>query len=118
MLKIIVQPLMALKGIKSPMAFLQEHGFPYYTARHIVEGHLGSFNLRNIEKLCIALECTPNDITFYKQGNTVLPEAHPLHTLNMERFRDEINEGLQQLDAAEVALVKEQVRAILERKKG
>jgi DNA-binding Xre family transcriptional regulator len=117
MLKISVHPLLHFRGVKPSVKYLQKQGLPYHTARHIFADHMCYFNLSTIEKLCTALHCTPNDLIFYTPSKETVPPDHPLHTLNLERFRDEINEGLQQLDANEVELEKEQVRSLLEKKK-
>lgn len=117
MLKISVKPLLQYRGVKPSVKYLQRLGLPYHTARYLFADNMSNFNLSTIEKLCAALSCTPNDLIFYSPGKEALPAQHPLHTLNMERFKDVINEGLQQLDAEDVALVKEQVLALLEKKK-
>jgi DNA-binding Xre family transcriptional regulator len=65
MLQISFRPLMAQRGIKERLAFLQKQGLSFYAARHLAGGHMRYFNLGTIEKICVALECTPNDIIFY-----------------------------------------------------
>lgn len=117
MLKLSVKPLLLFRGVKPSVKYLQRLGLSYHTARYILADNMSNFNLATIEKLCTALSCTPNDLIFFSPSKEALPAQHPLHTLHLERFKDVINEGLQQLDAEEVALVKEQVLALLEKKK-
>jgi DNA-binding Xre family transcriptional regulator len=116
MLKLSVTPLLRSKGIKHFTPYLQQKGFSYHTARNIVGNKLASFNLNVIEKLCMVLECTPNDIVHFSTSSDAVPTNHPLRALNMERYHNDITEGVQQLNTAEVAELKEALRNIIERK--
>lgn len=40
MLQISVRPLMAQRGIKERIAFLQKQGLSFYAARHLAGGHM------------------------------------------------------------------------------
>jgi len=117
MLTISVRPLLEFRGVKPSIRYVQSLGFTYGSARYIYSGDMKSMNLQMMEKLCVGLRCTPNDILFYTPGNEPLTAQHPLHSLNKARYYDEIKEALQQMDNEEVELVREQVKAILEKKK-
>jgi DNA-binding Xre family transcriptional regulator len=116
MLTLSIAPLLHSKGIKHLTPYLQQKGFSYHTARYLVGNKLARFNLDTIEKLCIALECTPNDILYFSTSSDAVPTNHPLRALNMERYHNEIAEGVQQLNTAEVAELKAALRNIIERK--
>lgn len=116
MLKLSVMPLLHARGVKNKTAYLQKMGMSYHAARYIVGDHMHSFNLQVVEKICLALDCTPNDLLFFVPSSQDVPKTHPLHSLHKDRFRDELAEGVQQLSPTELELLKEQLRLLLERK--
>lgn len=46
--------------------------------------------IKNLEKLCRLLKCTPNDLFEWRprEGETPLEESHPLNTLRREKTFD------------------------------
>lgn len=118
MLKISVQPLLKFKDIQPSIKFLVNQGISISSARHIYRGVAQNLNLSVLEQLCVRLHCTPNDFIFYTPSDKhTLPATHPLLSLNMERYRNDIKEDLKHLDSDELKLVKEHVRTLLEEKK-
>jgi len=77
-----IKKLFDLRGIKKPVKFLKENGFSDNTAYKIVSHRFTSLSLDKVEKLCIALSCTPNDLLEFKPDpNSSIPENHPLQKL-------------------------------------
>jgi putative transcriptional regulator len=82
MLKLNINTLAKARGIKNLAAHLTKFGFTYQPAFRLASGNIKSLPIRNIEKLCLALNCTPNDLfIFQPQANEPVPENHPLKPL-------------------------------------
>jgi len=58
---------------------LREYGVNFNTARGIIKGKAVNINLKVLNKICIALRCTPNGILNYENTND---EIEPTHLLN------------------------------------
>lgn len=73
---------MGLRGIQKTTAFLVKSGFTYPKASRYLGGAPAVIKLRDPEKLCVALNCMPNDLLEWKHdAKTVLPEKHALNAL-------------------------------------
>ncbi len=77
-----INKLLKLRGITKPKNFLMENGFSNTTAYNITHYRFTTLTLDKVEKLCIALSCTPNDLLEFKPDpNSSIPENHPLNKL-------------------------------------
>ncbi|QQS36692.1 MAG: helix-turn-helix transcriptional regulator [Ignavibacteriales bacterium] len=65
MLTYNLNKLFAQRAIKNKIAFLTKNGFDKQTAARIIRNKFSALKLTQIEKLCLALHCTPNDIIQY-----------------------------------------------------
>lgn len=71
-----------LKGISHPGPFLMKHGFKKTTAFRIAKNEAGTLVPSQIEKLCIILCCTPNDLMEWKPDSKHdVSENHPIRKL-------------------------------------
>lgn len=116
MLVFNVLPMLKLLGVQNKTGFLTSKGVSYHTARYVVGGYTKSLNMKTVEQLCLALNCTPNDLITYYPDREDVPTTHALMSLNEERYKNEIAEGIQQLNLAELDMLKEQLRLILAHK--
>ncbi len=57
------------RGIDKPRAFLINHGFPRGIATSIANNKADRFALKHLEKVCLLLNCTPNDLFEWKPDN-------------------------------------------------
>ena len=72
-----------LRGIEKTTRFLVNLGMDYSTASRFLKSESQFVKIKDIEKLCIALNCSPNDLFEWKPDNkTILPETHSLNALN------------------------------------
>ncbi len=62
MLKYNLQRLFQLKGIHKPIVFLNNQGFTRGIASRLVKNQIKNLSTNHIEKLCLALKCSPNDL--------------------------------------------------------
>ena len=82
MLKFNLKKMLRLRGVERPVRFMSRAGFEYPTAHKLLEGTRASLRIDHIEKLCVALNCTPNELfEWHEDAKTVLPEGHSLNAL-------------------------------------
>lgn len=70
------------RGIDRPFSFLVNHGYSTNMATRIVNNRTRQVNVKDIEKLCLILKCTPNDFFDWVPGNNDIDIAqHPLNAI-------------------------------------
>ena len=56
------------------------------SATSMVNNYVGQFKPGHIERLCLLLNCTPNDIFDWREdGKTVVHDTHALRTLTKQK---------------------------------
>jgi DNA-binding Xre family transcriptional regulator len=91
------QRLIAARNIAHPVAWLQKLGFHAPTAVAIANGSCASLKWHQIEILCTALNCTPNDLLKFDHKHKNLPANHELLKLQRTDSLPELQVQLQQL---------------------
>lgn len=75
------------RGIDKPNQWLIEQGFSPNYAVKIAKSRFVRLDLPNLERLCVALNCTPNELLEWTPGaKEKISASHPLYPL---RKRDE-----------------------------
>src|SRR5215213_9521362 len=93
-----IKRVLGLRGIDKPYAFLVKNGFVSQTATNIINNQIGRITPQQIEKLCLLLHCTPNDLFDWRAtANSAVPENHPLRTLVKEEVPLPISEMVRDL---------------------
>jgi len=70
------------RGIDRPFTFLRNAGFSDNFATKVKNNRVVRINLKELEKLCIVLRCTPNDFCeWIKDKDTQVDADHPLHLI-------------------------------------
>jgi DNA-binding Xre family transcriptional regulator len=87
MLKLNIKYIATLRGYTKAYAFLMKIGFSHNTAQRLASGNAKNIPLDNLEKICIALRCTPNDVLDWQADNQAIDADHPLHALNRDTAR-------------------------------
>jgi len=67
------------RGVERPFTYLQQAGFSDNFATKIKNNKIAVLRLKELEKLCILLRCTPND--FYEwvpEKNINVDKEHPI----------------------------------------
>lgn len=78
-----------LRGITYPARYLMEIGFTKQIAYNIARDNFVSLSPEHLEKLCLALNCTPNDLMEWEPGKNVTnPETQSLQKLRPVQFTD------------------------------
>ena len=82
MLKLNLEALFKARGIRYPYTFLIKAGFSVQTATNLVHQKVKSLKFDQIEALCTALLCTPNDLFVYTpKAGQMNPSDFPLAQL-------------------------------------
>ena len=108
MIRLNLNRLTFQKGITKPIGYLRTIGIRYETAKHYMGGRQKTLKLIDIEKLCMALHCTPNDLLEWHQSehDAPLPATHPLAALH--RAEPKANIGQLLLNASPEKLMEVQ----------
>ena len=86
MVRLNLQRIFKARGIEQPYRFLVQNGFVPFTAHKYKNNKVEHIRLDHIEKLCVLLHCTPNDI--FEWAPNDLLDDHPSHPLQKIRTRD------------------------------
>lgn len=103
------------REIENPYRFLVKNGFNYHTAGHLLRNERDSLSYKNLEKLCILLKCTPNDLFVWQKPKDVLGlENHPLHQLKPKPQSVNVTQKLQELSLDKLEQVKQFIKDLPE----
>lgn len=82
MLRYNFKRIFKARGIEKPFTFLRKAGFSENFASRVKNNRVARLNLEYIEKLCILLNCTPNDLMEWTpdQSNNI-DKNHPLYKI-------------------------------------
>ncbi len=74
--------LFKARGIDKPFTHLVKAGYSDNFATRIVNSRIEKLNLKDVERLCEMLSCTPNDLLEWIPGNDQKStDSHPLVSL-------------------------------------
>lgn len=104
----------ALRGIAGKVGYLVRQGLSYPLARRLIEGDGLSVRFKNVELLCVLLNCTPNDL--FEWRPTEKDQVGENHALNQLK-RAALSPDLQQLIKDIPADKFEEVAALLQEMK-
>lgn len=76
------------RGIDKPFTYLIKAGFSDNFATKIKNNRVKRIGLKELEKLCIILRCTPND--FYQWTPDANDKSYSEHPLNIIRKTDKV----------------------------
>lgn len=72
-------PILALRQITFPYAFITKAGISGNSAQKMLNGQAVQINFRQLTALCLALNCTPNDL--FARRDLQPNEGHQLNKL-------------------------------------
>jgi hypothetical protein len=82
MLKFNFTRVFKAKGIDRPYTYLVKAGYSASFATRAVNNKVRRLNLADVEKLCVMLQCTPNDLLeWVPNKNFSTEQGHPLSSL-------------------------------------
>ncbi|MFN7119448.1 MAG: helix-turn-helix domain-containing protein [Saprospiraceae bacterium] len=108
MLRLNLPAVMRQRGITNPVKYLLKKGFSRHRTGRLLRNEQGSISYKVLEKLCVALHCTPNDLLEWeKTGEVAIPDTHPLHQLLPRREEVNLLQKLQQLPLEKLEQLKQ-----------
>ena len=70
------------RGIERPFTFLTKSGFSDQFATKVKNNRVKVLRLKEMERLCMLLKCTPNDLLeWMPDQDSGVDGGHPLHTI-------------------------------------
>lgn len=89
MLYLNIKRLMRIRGIDNHYKFILDLGFAPATVRNLLSNAVWRINFDHLEKFCLALNCTPNDILQWQPpDNQANAEAQALIKLKRDPAED------------------------------
>ena len=79
-------------GFGRVYSFLRKIGFNHTPAQKFHEGRYRSLPLDHVERLCLRLHCTPNDLLEWSPGDLRVDGDHPLYGLVKKSELDLLSE--------------------------
>lgn len=74
--------VLSLRGIDKMFNFLHKNGFIRSTATYLLNGTASHIKIEHIGKLCVLLNCTPNDLFEWRRdASDNLSENHALNSI-------------------------------------
>jgi DNA-binding Xre family transcriptional regulator len=89
MLYINLKRTMHLRGIENHYKTLTKLGIVPSTARAMLDGNTAQIKLDQLEHICLALNCTPNDLLEWQpDSDNTVAESHSLQALRRKPEQD------------------------------
>jgi DNA-binding Xre family transcriptional regulator len=105
------------RGIYMPFAFLRKHGFSDSFASKAKNGRVSRLNLDIIERLCIVLRCTPNDLMEWApDSKNEVDHDHPINLIRKSDKEVDITKTLSSVPLGQLDEVDELINKFLEEK--
>lgn len=106
MLYLNIQRIATLRNIPNLFSYLTQHGFSANIAHRIIKRADSHIKLQYLERLCLLLRCTPNDLLHWQADNDQTAQE-PLHALMHDNTTD-ILHYLQSAPIEELVRLREQ----------
>ncbi len=76
-----IVPILKIRKITTPFAYLLKLGISSASVNKMLSGKSVQINFKQLTSLCVALNCTPNDLFALREMS--LPEQHQLNKLTV-----------------------------------
>ncbi len=108
-----LQNTLKQRGVPSPLKFLVHNGFTYHTAHRLLHNNVDSISFPHLEKLCVLLNCTINDLfVWHKAENSTVADTHPINKLSAQPSTVNISQTLLQLPYDKIAQLEKLVNEL------
>jgi DNA-binding Xre family transcriptional regulator len=103
------------KAITKPFSFLCKAGFSENFSSKVKNNRVNRLNLDLLERLCVCLGCTPNDIMeWVPDNNNILAGNHPLNELRRKEKVLDLTAAINSLPLSKL----EEIEKMINEKKG
>ncbi len=97
-----------MRGIDTPFAYLVGLGFSRATASNLLNDRVIQVKVTQIETICRALNCTPNDLYEWKDDvGRPVSENHPLNALKREGTPARLSQIVKDIPVEKLHMVEE-----------
>jgi DNA-binding Xre family transcriptional regulator len=98
MIYLNLKNILEAKGIDKPNQYLFQNGISRHNAHRLLNHATASISFKLIEKLCLILNCTPNELfTWSNAAKIPNLDKHAIQTIKYKGSSGNINQVLQQL---------------------
>ncbi len=103
MLYFSIHSLFKMRGIENPYTDMVKAGISPHSASNLLNNKINSIHFGHLEKLCILLNCTPNDLLVWKaNAHAILPDKHALTALRHQAEEGDLYQALRKLPLHEL----------------
>lgn len=92
MLTFNLSTIFSARGVQNEYSLIRKLGIGHMAAHNLVNGKVRSVRLDHIEKICVALHSTPNDLLEWTPEDQAVKEDHPLFGLMRKERLDLLSE--------------------------
>lgn len=114
MLTLDIFRILESREIQNPLHFLHKNGFNYHTSRRLLSQHFAGISYRNLEKLCLLLNCTPDDLFSWSPDNNSVQTKPALKKLSGRQRKGSILNKLKQLPEDKLEQIRQFVDKVSE----
>lgn len=82
MITLYIKEFLKIRGFEPKTQTLFKWGISYQAASRLLNNNVKTISFKNLELLCVAMDCTPNDLFNYKPLNSKVPPTLEIHKLN------------------------------------
>jgi len=104
------------RGIDKPFALLQKAGFSANFSSKIKNSRVSRLSLKQIERLCLLLKCTPNDLmAWIPDKDEHYSDNHPLNELRMSESEIDMVKIINSIPLGKLELIEQLIKKELEK---
>lgn len=81
MLTLQVSRVLRIRGIQKPYNYLRKLGLSHNVVHRMLSGKSAGIKMDQLQRICLALHCTPNDLMHWDGGQTSIAADHPIQKL-------------------------------------
>lgn len=108
MLKLNLLGVMRQRGIANSAKYLVKNGFSYHRVNRLLRHEQDSISYKNLERLCLLLNCTPDDLFVWQKPNDLkVSDDHPLRKLLAKAEDLNVLQKLQELPMEKLEQLKQ-----------
>lgn len=116
MLRYDLKRVMRARGKLRYFHFLRQHGFGSNTASRLLNAHVRNINVDQVERLCLILDCTPNDLLEWEPDSDIMsPEEKALSQLIRSDEVDKVSSLLYQVPMSKLNDVAKYLKSQIEK---
>lgn len=105
--------MFALRGIDMPYRFLVNNGFASTMASDLINMRKPQVRTEHLERLCLLLNCTPNDLYEWKPDKDAsIAENHPLRALEKAEMPPPMSELIKDIPVEKLSEVQSLLRGL------